>query len=212
MFPPDKITSGQLDDLVAYIAGLGGGHAHQKASDIGAEMEMHHWMALFAIEDGDAAEGAHHVRHIIEFTEGVHQSVMQNVLAELEAGQLHDATHTVEEMLAGVLANGFSGATIHLRIALSSASIEDAEGTIDHVEHFIKSTEGTDREQGEAILAQAQAGDLTEAQHELTEFLEAMGAAVESEEHAQEEAHEEPNAHEETQAEEHGPEEETPTQ
>lgn len=186
VFPPDKVSDVQLGDLVAYITALGEGHAHQReGGDIGVEMQMHHWMALFAIEDGGIDEGRHHVQHIIDLTQGDHRARMQGVLAELEAGGTHDAVHTIEEMLAGVLDDGTSGETMHLRLALSSVRIRDADGAVHHMEHFLEVAGATGHEVGEAIMALVQAGDLTAAEHELGELLEALGAAA-----ADEPAHE----------------------
>ena len=42
LFPPDKISASELDSLVAYITNLGGGHAHDRPVDPGADMQMHH--------------------------------------------------------------------------------------------------------------------------------------------------------------------------
>lgn len=182
VFPPDKVSAAQLDDLVAYITGLGEGHAHQReGGDIGAEMQMHHWMALFAIEDGGIDEGRHHIQHIIELTEGEHRARMQTVLTELDAGQDHEAAHTIEEMLAGVLENGASGGTMHLKLALSSVRIDDADGAFHHMEHFIEAVGTTEREAGEAVMTLIQADDHMQAEHDLVELLEAMGATVEDE-------------------------------
>lgn len=213
LFPPDKLTDSQLDDLVAYITSLEGGHAHEKSADVGAEMEMHHWMALFAIEDGNIEEGRHHVQHIIELTEGDHQARMQNVLTKLETGDLHDAAHEIEGMLAGVLGDGVSEETMHLKLALSSARIGDAEGAVHHVNHFIDVADGAGHEAGEAILALVEAGDLEEAEHELVELLEAAGDAVGEEGDVHEEGHEEAegHTHEEAHEEAEGHGEETPT-
>ncbi len=97
VFPKDKISDSQLDDLFVYIAGLSGSHAHESWADTGAQMQMHHWMALFAIEGGDTHEARHHVEHIIEITEGDHQARMKSVLNDLEADNLHDTAYVVEE-------------------------------------------------------------------------------------------------------------------
>ena len=179
VFPPDKISASELDSLVAYITNLGEGHAHDRPFDPGADMQMHHWMALFATEDEDVQEAIHHVEHIIGLVVGEHLARMQNVLAELVAGNLHDAGHEIEEMLAGVLEDGLSGVTMHLTLALSSVRIDDAKAVAHHMEHFVDSAYTTNREAGNEILASAQAGNLTEAEHELIELLEAMGIAGE---------------------------------
>ena len=179
VFPPDKISASELDNLVAYITSLGGGHAHERIVDLGADLEMHHWMALFAVEDEAYQEAIHHVEHIIGLVAGDHLSRMQNVLVELEAANAHDAAHDIEEMLAGVLEDGRSGATMHLTLALSSVRIDDAEAAIHHLEHFVELASAANVEAGNEILTLVQVGNLTEAEHELIELLEVMGIAGE---------------------------------
>ena len=136
-------------------------------------------MALFATEDEDMQEAIHHVEHIIELVAGEHLAQMQYVLSELESGNIHDAGHEIEEMLAGVLEDGLSGVTLHLTLALSSARIDDAEATAHHMDHFVELTDPTNLDAGKEILALAQAGKLTEVEHELIDLLEVMGVHVE---------------------------------
>ena len=81
-------------------------------------------------------------------------------------------------MLAGVLEDGLSGTTMHLTLALSSVRIGDAENAVHHMEHLVKLADAGDLEAGNEILVLAQAGNLTQAEHELIELLEAMGIAV----------------------------------
>lgn len=175
VFPPDKINSSELDSLVAYVTSLGGGHTHEMVADLGQDIQMHHWMALFAVEDEEFEEAIHHVEHIIGLVEGDHKTRMQDVLVELQAANGHAAGHEIEEMLAGVLDDGVSGITMHVTLALSSVRVDDAESGIHHLEHFAGMADASNLETGNEILALLQAGDLTEAEHELTELLEAMG-------------------------------------
>ncbi|MDA0988430.1 MAG: c-type cytochrome [Chloroflexi bacterium] len=180
VFPPDKLSASELDNLVAYITSLDAGHMHEMEIDLGPAIQMHHWMALFAVEDGEFQEAIHHVEHLLNVLEGDHLARMKNVLTELQAGNPQDAGHEIEEMLAGVLDDGVSGITMHVTLALSSVRVDDAEAAIHHLEHFAEIGDGANLEMGNEILALLQAGNLTEAEHELTELLEAMGVAVET--------------------------------
>ena len=180
VFPPDKISASELDSLVAYIISLEGGHAHERPVDLGADMQMHHWMALFAAEDGDAQEAIHHVEHIIDLVQGDHLARMQNALAELQTGNIHDAGHEIEEMLAGVLEDELSGTTMHVTLALSSVRIDDAESAIHHMEHFAELADAANLEASNEILALALADNLTEAEHEIVELLESIGIGMET--------------------------------
>ena len=179
VFPPDKISTAELDSLVAYITSLEAGHMHEMEVDLGPDIQMHHWMALFAVEDKDAQEAIHHVEHLLELLEGDHLARMQNVLTDLQAGNLHDAGHEIGEMLAGVLEDGLSGTTMNLTLALSSVRIGDAENAVHHMEHFVNLADAGNLEASSEILVLAQAGNMTEAEHEIVELLESMGVAVE---------------------------------
>lgn len=204
VFSPEKLPEDQLDALVAYITSMQGSHAHQRAGgDVAGEVQMHHWIALSAIEDGAVDEAIHHVGHIIELTEADHQARMQGVLSDLEAGRPHDAAHVIEEMLAGVLEDGLTAASMQLKMALSSARVGNAEAAAHHVEHFDEAASGADHEAGEAVLSAIQAGDLEEAEHEIVAMLSAAGVSVEAEGHGHAEAEEEGHAHAEGEEGEH---------
>jgi mono/diheme cytochrome c family protein len=178
VFPMDKITDTQLDSLVDYVTSLSGGNAHQKSSNVGAEMEMHHWMALSAIEVNDINEAIHHVEHVIGLTEGDHRARMQAAIIDLEAGNLHDSAHHIKEMLAGVLADDLTGDTMHLKLALSSLRTGDPDGAVHHTEHFIAVAAGAGLEDGRTILGLMQSGDLEAAENHLEGLFGASGAAM----------------------------------
>ena len=177
VFPPDTISNQELDAIAAYIGSLSGGHGHEPMADVGREVAIHHWMALFAIEDGNEAEAAHHIEHILELVRGGHQVRMEEALAHVEAGELHDAASTIEDMLAGVAVEGLDEATMHLRLALSAARVEDAPNAIHHVEHFTELAAGPENEAGEEVLALLGEGEFHEADHHLEELLGEAGDA-----------------------------------
>jgi mono/diheme cytochrome c family protein len=178
VFPPDKISDAQLNSLVEYVTSLSGGHAHQMSSDLGAEMETHHLMAISAIEIEDIDEAVHHIEHVVGLTEGDHRAQMQSAIADLEAGSLHDAEHHIKEMLAGILADDLMGDTMHLKLALSSTRVGDTDSAIHHVEHFIGVAAGADLDVGRAILAALQSGNPEAVEEHLVNFLGATGVAM----------------------------------
>lgn len=191
VFTLNTMSDEQLDELVMFIADLGGEHAHMASSGTGDEMEMHHWMALFALEDDHIGEARHHIDHIIKITEGDHQSRMRQVLSDIEAaGDLHDATHAVEEMLAGMLSDEITEGIMHLKMALSSARIDEAQSVVHHMEHFAALVSAdADHEAADEVIATAQAGDLEGAEHHIAEMLEAAGITeVVAEAHDEDEA------------------------
>ncbi len=190
-FPPDRISNAELEGIAAYIGSLAAGHGHEPMADVGREVAIHHWMALFAIEDGNEAEAAHHIEHILELVRGGHQARMEEALADVEAGELHDAAHTIEAMLAGVAVEELVEATMHLRLALSAVRVEDAPNAIHHMEHFMELATGEDIEAGGEVLALLGEGEFLEAGHHLEELLGEVG----EEEHVDERGDEEPEEH-----------------
>ena len=181
VFTTDRLPEADLVELVAYVESLGEGHTHGEGvemADTGANLEMHHWMALAAIEDDNVEEGLHHVGHIIELVEGDHLARMQQAQEHLESGNTHDAAEAVEEMLAGILVGEFGQASMHLRLALSSVRVGNADAAVHHLEHAIGMDDPDTKEGSEEILALVQAGDLETAEHELVELLAAIGVEM----------------------------------
>lgn len=171
VFPPDKVSDEELEAIVEFIEGLEGGHGHVRAGGSGEELVLHHWMALFSMEAGDNDEAMHHVGHILELAEGEHEARMQEAQSLLEAGDMHEAAHTVEEMLAGMEIGGLDETTMHLRLALSSARVEDTKNAIHQMEHYTEKVSGPRMERGEEILSMIHGDMMHEAEHEMEELL-----------------------------------------
>ena len=85
VFPPLKITNEELGQIAEYDESLEGNHLHVPLVDPGAALSQHHWMTLFALEDGSADEVVHHIDHIIAQVSGQRLFQMDNV--ELEFNQ-----------------------------------------------------------------------------------------------------------------------------
>ncbi|MEE9248012.1 MAG: cytochrome c [Dehalococcoidia bacterium] len=171
VFPPDKITNEELDQIAEFIDGLVGGHLHKRPSDIGQAVALHHWMALLSLEEDEITEGLHHVEHIIELVQGTHLARMQEVLQQLQGGEFHDATHGIQDMLAGTAESGLATEAMHLQLALSGLRVEDVEGASHHLEHFLQTASGAAKEQGEVILEALQSQEMQEAEHMIEELL-----------------------------------------
>jgi hypothetical protein len=156
-------------------------------------------MALLSLEEDDVLEGAHHVEHIIKLVQGDHLARMQVILTQLQEGDLHDATHGIEDMLAGTAQLGLTPEAVHLQMALSGLRVEDIEGAIDHMNHFLDTATGTQRQEGLAILAAIQTNEFQEAEHTLEELLGVQGEehTDEEEEHANDEGEEHTDEEEE---------------
>ena len=185
VFPPSTISNEELSQIAEYVESLEGEHLHVRVADPGESLSQHHWMTLFALEDGSATEAAHHIDHIISQVTGQHLSQMEEAKEETQAGELHEAIHIIENMLAGVQVDDLTPSEMHASLARSSVLIDDIAGALHHLEHFM------DRMSGDQAVADhvaeirelLESGNTSDAAHELEEL---TGAAHE-EEHEEEE-------------------------
>ena len=176
-FGPDRISDGELESLVAFIGGLVPPQAHEEPTGLPSDdaVVMHHWMALTSLTAGDVSEAIHHVRHIIDLVEDPeHAHRMEEVLAGLEAGQLHDAEHEIESMLAGTAEPELGIAELHLQLALGAVRIHDVAGAAHHLNHFIDEASGPEKGEAEEALRLLVAGDGEEAERAIMEVMEGM--------------------------------------
>ena len=173
VFPPDKISNGELVEIAAFIESLSGDHAHQRPAAKADALAQHHWMVLFALEDGQPSEATHHIDHVIDLVAGEHLVRMEDALKLIEGADLHDAEHMIEAMLAGTAAPDVTSPEMHLRLAASSAVVENAEDAIHHLEHY---SELVDFDSPESAIAREaiellEAGELADAGHEISELV-----------------------------------------
>lgn len=87
----------------------------------------------------------------------------------IENGEIHDAIHSIQEMLAGTEVIGITEAEMHLKLALSASRIDDALEAEHHVEHYLAIA--TDHSPAEKIITLLRAGDISAAEHELESLL-----------------------------------------
>jgi len=83
VFPPSQISNVELNQIAEYIETLSGDHLHMTMDDTGQASTQHHWMTLFALEDGSPDEAVHHIDHIIGLVTGQHESRMVEAKKEI---------------------------------------------------------------------------------------------------------------------------------
>lgn len=98
-------------------------------------VELHHWLAITALRQGDSVTALHQVGHIIRIVDGEHRREMSAAADEIERGDLHVAEHMIEGMLSRHAPSPLSGAQLHLRLALESLGVGDIEAAQHHFEH-----------------------------------------------------------------------------
>lgn len=174
VFPPSSLSNMGLAQIAEYVESLSGDHTHLKVSDTGTASTQHHWMTLFAPEDDSATEAVHHIDHIITLVAGEQLSQMQEARSLTEEGNLHDATHIIENMLAGVQLEDL----MHASLARSSVMADDTETALHHLDHVMEQLSGDPasaeqvaeirdlRESGDTRGAAQELGELTGTAHE----------------------------------------------
>ena len=170
---PEQISGDELEKIVDYIESLAPVAEHVEPVAMEDALVMHHWMALSALEVDNPDEADHHVRHILKLvTDLEHKTRMESVLEDIQAGHHHDASHAIEEMLAGTADPGLSLKSLHLQLALSAFAAEDLENVKHHLEHFIDIATGDERVRGEEAIDLLEQGNIHDAEHEVEELLE----------------------------------------
>lgn len=189
VFPPSKISNEELGQIAEYVESLAGDHTHMRLTDPGAALSQHHWMTLFALEDGSANEAVHHIDHIITEVTGQHLSQMVEAKNETQEGHLHEAAHLIENMLAGVQVDDLTPSEMHASLARSSLLIDDITGALHHLDHVMEQLSGDPAVANHVaeVRELLESGNISDAAHALEEL---TGTAHE-EEHEDEEDEEE---------------------
>ena len=180
VFSPSKISNAELGQIAEYVESLEGDHAHMRVVDSGEALSQHHWMTLFALEDDSTNEAVHHIDHIISQVTGQHLSLMEEAKEETEGGNLHESIHIIENMLAGTQLEDLTPSEMHASLARSSLVVDDIDGTLHHLDHFMERMSGdqTIASLVAEIRELLETGDIVDAAHELEKL---TGAAHEEE-------------------------------
>ena len=114
---------------------------------------------------------------------------------------MHDAEHIIEGMISGTAAPDVTGPEMHLRLAASSAVVENTDDAIHHLEHYsgliaVDSPEAAIALEAIELL---RAGELADAGHEISELAdgedEGHGQDGGIDEHEYGDAHQEDDGH-----------------
>ena len=105
---------------------------------------------------------------------------MEEAKEETEGGNLHESIHIIENMLAGIQLEDLTPSEMHASLARSSLVVDDIDGTIHHLDHFMERMSGdqTIASLVAEIRELLETGDIVDAAHELEKL---TGAAHEEE-------------------------------
>ncbi|MEE9201890.1 MAG: cytochrome c [Dehalococcoidia bacterium] len=172
-FSTSVISDQELDQIVDFIASLPVPEQHVEPVDMEGALAIHHWMAIYAIEEGDTQDAMHHIDHIRALvTDPEHERRMEEIGEFIRQGEFHEAEHEIEEMLAGPADADLRSTEMHLGLAMAAAALQDAPDAIHHMEHFLTVAEGAAAEQAREVVELLQGGELHEAEHEIEDILE----------------------------------------
>jgi hypothetical protein len=145
-FPPDSISAEELDALVAYILTIETFdivlfEGERLQPEIGEEVVMRHWMTLTALEVSDVEVAREQIERIMEVVESTHLQQMETILELLDDGEIHEAQHIVESMLADISDLDEAEGLVHLRLLLSAIRAEDTDEAEHQLGHYATSAE-----------------------------------------------------------------------
>jgi mono/diheme cytochrome c family protein len=166
-----QLSDDDLEDIAGYIAGLKENGMHVEPVNLTGALAMHHWMALSALAVHDRGDALHHVGHIIEAVKGEHLAAMKEAREHIREGDLHEAEHLIEEMLAGKAKPDLGLAQLYLRLALAAVEQHDRGEALHEMRHFLEQAKSEDRAKGRAVLAHLREGDLHSAEHGIEALL-----------------------------------------
>lgn len=168
----EQLSDEELDAIVDYIAGLEPAEEHVEPLELSDVVATHHWMALGALAAEDSQDALHHIGHILEAVDDrEHREALVEARQLVRAGDLHEAEHLIQEMLAGTAEPELGIGRLHLRLALTAVDQGDTEEAIHQVRHFMERAQGPDRRQGEVALDHLRAGELHDAEHAIADLL-----------------------------------------
>lgn len=191
VFNRNQLSSEELDDIVAFVTSLEGGHMHGDApgASPAEEVMSHHLMAITAFEGDNVAEALHHIEHVIGLVEGEHLGLMQEALAKSQAGETHEAQHMIETMMADVAPPGETLDRLHLKLALSAMRVGELDESVHHLEHAAELLSGDGFAENNQILDEVRESELHHAEELLSEMLSVEPQGIDDLEHADGDEH-----------------------
>jgi uncharacterized cupredoxin-like copper-binding protein len=120
---------------------------------------------------------------VIGVVEGEHLAAMQDILAQLNGGELHDAEHGIETMLVGRADPGVTTGMLHLQMALEALEGEDDAQAQHHLEHAVAAATGDEAAELDEALEHMVAGEHHEAEERIVALLEGAAGAAHDDDH-----------------------------
>ena len=145
-FSEDRLSDADVENIVAWIDSLGSEmvmeHVEEEAADSTApELSMTEADHLRLILDSLAAENEtdaiHHAQHLVEDASPEVLPLAEKILADLQAGNVHEVEAEAGDVLGGLADLEFDVVSVHLGMALSASQRDDAADVEHHLESAV---------------------------------------------------------------------------
>jgi len=164
-YPDTRLSEKDLDAIAAYITSLEPTEEHVEPVKLSNPVVSHHWLAISSIKAQDTKDAIHHVAHILDLDiTAEHRAAMERATELLREGDLHEAEHLVETMLAGRAEPTLTSTKLHLQLALSALEGRDTADARHHIGHYLEDAIGEEQRKGRVIRTALRRGDLHEAE------------------------------------------------
>lgn len=172
-FSEDQVSDDDLEKIAAYIVSLGPpaeAHVHMDYEATGPETG-HLLLAFRALKSDNQLDAIHHLQHVLDITDDEGRERFEAILADLEAGNLHDVEHAIEQLLLEEQAE-LTLVQLHLQLALDSLAVEDVDDAAHHIQHALEISEDAGEQATlRELLDELAAGELHHVEDHMMEML-----------------------------------------
>ena len=170
-FGTDQISDEELEKIVAFIESLdprtGAGPFAGSMTEV-----AHLRLAMVSLEAGSVDEARAHLQDLIALAERETREKAKEILRFLEEGDLHEAEHELETMLAEAEGGELTTVQLHIVLAIGAFQKIADDDAIGHMEDAINVATGDEKALLEELLADLKAGKSHDVEHELEKMLE----------------------------------------
>lgn len=169
----ETLSDADLEKIAAYIVSLGppaAGHMHMDFEATGPAT-AHLMLAFRALKSDNQPDALHHLQHVLDITDQEGREHLEAILADLEAGDLHDVEHAIEDILLEEQAD-LMPVQLHLQLALDSLAVDDVSDAVHHVQHALEVSED-EAEQAtlRELLDELAAGEIHHVEDHMMEMM-----------------------------------------
>ncbi|MFC2046430.1 c-type cytochrome [Chloroflexota bacterium] len=169
-FGVDQISDEELEKIVAFIESLG--PPMGAGPSAGSMTEAAHLrLTLVSLEAGSVADAMAHIQDLIDSAEGETKEKVEQILVFVEDGDVHEAEHELETMLAQTEGPELTAVQLHIVLTLDALQKHADDDAITHLENAIDVAVEEKKLQLERLLADLKTREAHAVEHELERLL-----------------------------------------